>query len=88
MSLLDLPTFLYDKSEVYGILSASFGGMMVLSKNDTFAHVQMYDRNLIQLGVSKLSKAVNITFKMPADILAKYYTGTINLSCASRDSFS
>ena len=42
--------------------------MMVLIKNDTFAFVQLYDKFLNVLGVSKLSNAVNITFKMTDDV--------------------
>ena len=58
---------------------------MVLAQNDTFAHVQMYDKFFTQLGVTKLSTAVNITFTMPSDVRANYVAGLVNLRCASRE---
>jgi hypothetical protein len=86
--MLDLPNFIYDKSEVLGTLANPTGCLMVLIKNETFALVQIYDTNILSLNVAKLSKAVKITFKMPEEMRIKYNAGNAQIRCASRDGFS
>lgn len=61
---------------------------MLLTRNGSFAFAQMFDKNLNVLSISKLSKAVNITFNMPEDVRSRYAQGKVTLSCISRDNYA
>jgi hypothetical protein len=88
LTLVDIPgLFTYDKAEVMGSMTSPSGGLMLLTRNDTFAMVQLYDRLLNPLEIARLVKPVTITFKMPPDARVRYLNNFIQLQCASRDGF-
>lgn len=89
-SLPDLPTFSYDKQEVFKTLSsqAQNGGIMILARNETYAFAQVYDRNLNPLSITKLSTPVRMTFRLTEEYRLKYANGSAVIRCASRNMFA
>lgn len=89
-SLLDISgQFTYDKNEVFRVAStAQAGGIMIVARNDTFTYVQVYDKALNQLSITKLTTPVKVGFKIPDEMLPKYLNGSAQIRCASRDKFA
>ena len=70
------------------LAAAQNGGIMIIGRNDTYSFAQVYNKNLNQLSITKLTTPVRMTFKLGEDYRLKYMNGTATIRCASRDKFS
>jgi hypothetical protein len=49
---------------------------MILARNDTFTFVQVFDKALNLLSITKLATPVKIIFKLSDEMLTKYLNGS------------